>query len=169
MRQQIPPPAQLSTAADGRWEQRSDADAASVGLLRAAIVAFADRHGVDATTRADIALAASEALTNAVVHAFIGRPPGTLLAIAESCHDGLVVRIIDDGRGMFPRTDSPGLGLGLALMAELASDLDVRAGPGGQGTETCLTFRTARPAPQRATAGPVPARLHPPSAFAWTR
>ena len=64
------------TAADGHWEQRAEADPASLGLLRAGIVAFADRHGVDATTLAGIALAASEALTNAVVHAFVGRPQG---------------------------------------------------------------------------------------------
>ena len=138
-----PPDPKGAPTADGRWEQRADADPASVGLLRTGIVAFADRHGADRAARADIALAASEALTNAVVHAYIDRPSGTLLVIAECFDDGLVVRIIDDGSGMVERADSPGLGLGLRLMAQLTEDLDIRVGPDGRGTETCLTFAHA--------------------------
>ena len=127
----------------GRLEQRARALPENVGALRTRIVAFAARHGLDAATCDDIALATSEALSNAVIHAFVGRPPGTLRAIAETSGDGLTVHIIDDGRGMTPRADSPGAGFGVPIMTRLTSSLDIREGPNGRGTETRLTFEQA--------------------------
>jgi hypothetical protein len=43
---------------------------------------------------------------------------------AEAYHDNreLVVIITDEGSGMVPRTDSPGLGLGLPLITQLAEE-----------------------------------------------
>jgi serine/threonine-protein kinase RsbW len=126
--------------ADGRWEQRAGAFPESIAPLREAVVAFAALHGVGPSLRDDIALAVSEALTNAVVHGFVGGPVGTLWVIATTVGDALVVRVLDDGRGMIARTDSPGLGFGMSIMAALASDLDVRERPGGRGTEVRLAF-----------------------------
>lgn len=45
----------------------------------------------------------------------------------------------DEGSGMAPRLDSPGLGLGLPLIATVTDRLDVRAREGG-GTRLCVWF-----------------------------
>lgn len=55
---------------------------------------------------------------------------------------GLQVVIADEGRGMASRPDSPGLGLGLPLMASLTTALEVRPSPAG-GTEIWMTFANA--------------------------
>ena len=41
---------------------------------------------------------------------------------------------------MRPRSDSPGMGLGLHLIARLTSSLELGAGPRGRGTEVRLGF-----------------------------
>lgn len=46
----------------------------------------------------------------------------------------------DDGQGMAPRIDSPGLGLGLPLIAHLTAGFEIRPGMDGHGTEVCLVF-----------------------------
>ena len=88
-------------------------EASSVRTARAAVSQFAARCGVHA---ADVALCVSEAVTNAVVHAFRDREgrSGTIRVLAE-CTDGRMLRVSveDDGVGVSPRSDSPGLGLGL--------------------------------------------------------
>jgi serine/threonine-protein kinase RsbW/stage II sporulation protein AB (anti-sigma F factor) len=51
----------------------------------------------------------------------------------------LTVVVHDEGRGMLPRPDSPGLGLGLPLIATLAESLEL--GTDGGSTEVRMTFR----------------------------
>ena len=46
--------------------------------------------------------------------------------------------IADDGDGLVPRTDSPGLGLGLPIMAQLSDHFEIVSGP--DGTEIHLAF-----------------------------
>jgi anti-sigma regulatory factor (Ser/Thr protein kinase) len=125
---------------NGRWERLVLAVPKSVGILRTGIVAFAAEHGADAGQQGDVALAVSEAMSNAVIHGFIDSSPGELHVIAEHHPGRLVVRVIDDGCGLVPRADSPGLGLGAPLMARLASELVIGPGLDGTGTETRLTF-----------------------------
>jgi anti-sigma regulatory factor (Ser/Thr protein kinase) len=125
---------------DGRWEEHVLALAPSVAVVRKGIVAFAAEHGASRRAQADIALAVSEALTNAVVHAFVHQPAGTISVLAEAVVDALFVRITDDGSGMAPRADSPGMGLGLNLIARLTASVDYFPGPGGKGTEVRLFF-----------------------------
>ena len=45
----------------------------------------------------------------------------------------------DDGTGMVPRPDSPGLGLGMPLIATVSDRFDIRALQGG-GTRLCVWF-----------------------------
>ena len=111
-----------------------------MGVLRTGVVGFAARHGASRAAQIDIALAVSEALTNAVVHAFVLQPAGTMSLFAEAATDVLLVRITDDGSGMTPRADSPGMGVGLTLIARLASSVEFRPGPRGRGTELRLSF-----------------------------
>ena len=58
--------------------------------------------------------------------------PGTLDVSATVAGDELWVIITDIGLGLRPRPDSPGLGLGLAIIAQLADGVDlVRPAEGG--------------------------------------
>jgi anti-sigma regulatory factor (Ser/Thr protein kinase)/PAS domain-containing protein len=118
------------------------AEARSVAEIRSGVRAFATAHGAPDAVVADIALAVSEVVTNAVMHAFVGRELGTVTAEAMAGVDELTVVIADDGRGMQPRSDSPGLGLGLPLTAQLASNVDLRQSAAG-GAELSLTFAAA--------------------------
>ena len=108
--------------------------------MRKGIVDFAARHGASRDAQTDIALAVSEALTNAVVHAFVKQPAGTMGLLAEAAADALLIRITDDGSGMTARADSPGMGVGLNLIANLTSSIEFRPGLRGTGTELRLRF-----------------------------
>ncbi len=115
-----------------------------VARIRSEIGALGRRAGLDGDRLADVALAVSEACANAVVHAYADREPGVLRATADITSNGLEIVIADEGRGMAPRPDSPGLGLGLPLMASLTSALEVRVAEGG-GTEIWMVFVTRAP------------------------
>jgi serine/threonine-protein kinase RsbW len=88
----------------------------------------------------DIGLAVSEAVTNAVTHAYVDRPPGEVRIEVEIGDDQLELVVEDDGGGMLPRPDSPGLGLGLPLIATVTDRFDTRSQP-GEGTRVCMWFR----------------------------
>ena len=114
----------------------------NVAVVRRAVSEYARRAGLDRDAVADVALAVSEACANVVVHAYdaAGTPASTTLEVRAAVRDGgLTLVVCDHGHGMAPRTDSPGLGLGLPLMASLASSLELQETPGG-GTEVWMTF-----------------------------
>ena len=113
-----------------------------VSLARRAVAGIARDAGLDENLRAGIALAVSEACSNVAVHAYAGIEPGELHVRAEAVDGRLTVVVADRGRGMCPRSDSPGIGLGLPLMASLCSTLEVRERAGG-GTEICMVFESA--------------------------
>jgi len=79
-----------------------------------------------------VGVVVSEAVTNAVVHAYRDREqPGLVHVCASLDDDGIEVAVDDDGLGMRPRIDSPGVGLGLPLMGDLADRVEVSSrGPG---------------------------------------
>jgi serine/threonine-protein kinase RsbW len=54
--------------------------------------------------------------------------------------DILRVVVVDQGRGILPRADSPGLGLGLPLIATLAESLELGTGT-NEETEVRMSFR----------------------------
>jgi serine/threonine-protein kinase RsbW len=123
-------------AASGAWP----AIVASVVPARDEVVGFARRVGVSSRGLDDIKLATSEACTNAVLHAYEPDREGQTFAI--SCRKvaaEVVVEVCDHGRGLGPRRDSPGLGLGLALIAQLAEKLEILTPPGG-GTQLRMSF-----------------------------
>jgi anti-sigma regulatory factor (Ser/Thr protein kinase) len=102
------------------------------------MAAFALESGACDETAAGIAVSVSEAVTNAVLHAYDdGRRPGEVRADAWLEHaqgsSTLTVSVSDDGPGVRPRTDSPGLGLGLPLIAHFTTALDL-AGDGAGAT-----------------------------------
>ncbi len=79
-----------------------------------------------------LAIAVSEAVTNVVLHAYRDGTPGRVRIRAAVAGEVLTVSVQDDGVGMVPRPDTPGLGLGLPLIAQVADGFDVEsAAPGG--------------------------------------
>ena len=108
-----------------------------VGALRRDVAAFAQRCGMDEEAVNDVRLAVSEAATNAVVHGY-REGDGELQVRAEVLDDELVVVVRDAGTGLAPRPDSPGLGLGMPLMASVTSRFRVVSD--GPGTEIHMAF-----------------------------
>jgi serine/threonine-protein kinase RsbW/stage II sporulation protein AB (anti-sigma F factor) len=108
-----------------------------VGELRRAVGEIARRAGLPDSTVDAARLAASEAASNAVVHAYRDKP-GDLQLKARVEGDELHVVIADHGGGLAPRTDSPGLGLGLPIMAHISERFEIVSGP--EGTEIHLAF-----------------------------
>jgi serine/threonine-protein kinase RsbW len=86
-----------------------------------------------------VRLAVSEAVSNVIVHGYRGSASGAFTVAVEWEDDELKVTVRDEGCGMRPRMDSPGAGLGLPLIANLAETFSVSAPPEG-GTVVCMTF-----------------------------
>ena len=106
------------------WSQTAVPEA--VGLLRTAACNFASAAGIKDPPLADARIALSEALTNAVVHSYREVDTPGAVAVSATVDDGTLRLVItDDGCGFKPRHDSPGLGLGLAMIAALAASFDI--------------------------------------------
>jgi serine/threonine-protein kinase RsbW len=111
----------------------------NVAVARHAIGGFADVVQMPDQTLADVKLAVTEACTNVVVHAY---PNGDgPMGLRASVDEGILrVVVVDEGRGILPRADSPGLGLGLPLIATLAESLELGTGS-NEETEVRMSFR----------------------------
>lgn len=105
---------------------------------RDAIAEFAFAAGARGEQLDDIRLATSEALSNIVQHAYPERS-GQMYATARVAADELWVLISDDGCGLHAGRHSDGLGLGLALIAQVTDDFTV-LDRGSGGTELRLRF-----------------------------
>lgn len=87
----------------------------------------------------DICLSLSEAMTNVVHHAYVGQDAGPMNVRVEIGEHEIEMTVQDEGSGMVPRADSPGLGLGMPLIATIADRFDVRS-RGRGGTRLCMWF-----------------------------
>jgi anti-sigma regulatory factor (Ser/Thr protein kinase) len=115
----------------------------SVAVLRAQVTQFVSAAGVEEPQLAAVKLAVSEAVTNAVVHAYARSEQPGEVRVETFVENGTVHMIVsDDGGGMRPRPDSPGLGVGLPLIADSADTLQIGVSKRG-GTELRMTFRVA--------------------------
>lgn len=116
-------PAAQPSAPTG-FELSVPATAENVAVVRHAFGGLGDGLGLDEHLIADIKLAVTEACTNVVVHAY---PAGGGQMDISAEVDGSVLTIVvaDHGGGLLPRLDSPGLGLGLPLIATLATSLEL--------------------------------------------
>jgi serine/threonine-protein kinase RsbW/stage II sporulation protein AB (anti-sigma F factor) len=96
----------------------------SVTQARRAVRPLAVRAGADVHA---ISVCVSEAVANAVFHAYRDRAVGDVRIAAEVVDGQLEVRVEDDGMGIVPRPDSPGMGLGLPLIASWADHLEIES------------------------------------------
>jgi serine/threonine-protein kinase RsbW len=135
----------------------------SVARARNALTAFAEEAGADPRQLDAVRLAASEAVTNAVMHAYTQGQTGAVHVSASYVEDELWVLIADTGGGLRPRSNSPGLGLGLAVIAQLADEFQILS-RGSGGTELRLRFelrssnrRSEPPSPDSGQRRPAPA------------
>jgi serine/threonine-protein kinase RsbW/stage II sporulation protein AB (anti-sigma F factor) len=112
----------------------------TVTALRGDVAAFVSAAGIGEPLLSGVKLAVSEAVTNAVMHAYVDADqPGEVRLTASLASDRVHVTISDDGCGMVPRLDSPGLGVGLPFIANAADTLDIGHTDGG-GTELRMSF-----------------------------
>jgi anti-sigma regulatory factor (Ser/Thr protein kinase) len=94
--------------------------------------------GMDAEGVADVKLAVTEAATNAVMHAY-AEVTGELTVTAAVQGGELEIVIGDSGSGITERRDSPGLGVGLSVIATVAEQLRIVSS--ASGTQIHMSFR----------------------------
>ncbi len=106
---------------------------ASVTEARKGVAAYAEAAGAD---RSDVELAVAEAVTNAVVHAFVGRDNGVITVRAEL--DGpneLLVEVGDNGSGVATPSRSPRAGFGLPIIGAVTDSVEIHTGDRGTWLE----------------------------------
>ena len=131
----------LLGASDHSVSESYPAQPDAVPTARAQIGDFALAAGIGGEALHAIRLAVSEAVTNAVRHAYRGRA-GLVYVTAASVRGEFVVLVSDDGCGYQTPAETPGFGWGLAVIAD-ATDEFVITERGGGGTEVRMRFRVA--------------------------
>lgn len=115
------------------------ARAENIAIVRHAFGALGEAYALDEQTLSDIRLAVTEACTNVVVHAYPDGHEGAMEVLATLFGEELTVVVRDEGEGIGPRADSPGLGLGLPLIASLAESVQLGRDE-DERTEVRMTF-----------------------------
>ena len=97
--------------------------------------------GLDDETLGAIVLAVNEACANVCIHAY---PAGAGSMTVRMASNGrsISIEIEDGGRGIATGAASPGAGLGLLMIRELAAGCEIVSGPSG----TLVRLRFERPA-----------------------
>jgi serine/threonine-protein kinase RsbW len=130
-------PAEMETVSE-RVEIEIAAAAQGVPLVRHALRGLLSGLEAPDDVTADIALAVTEACTNAVVHAY-PEGDGTIHVTASHVDGVFAVIVRDHGCGMSARVDTPGLGVGLPVIAAIARSVEIGT-PAGGGTEVRMRF-----------------------------
>ena len=120
----------------------------SVGTARNAVASLARDLGASVD---DVKIAVSEAVANAVVHAYRDGASGEIRVVARHERGRLLVTVADDGIGMTPNPGNPGLRLGIPLITKLCKD--VRFTSSDDGTVVAMSFAT--PSSQEAVGQPI--------------
>ena len=128
------------------------ARAENIAIVRHVLGGLGEAYEMPEEKLSDIRLAVTEACANVVVHAYPDGREGQMEVVAAMQDETLTVLVRDWGCGIRPRPDSPGLGLGLSLIAALAES--VQLGHGGEKrTEVQMTFALEDTAGANAVAG----------------
>ena len=110
-------------------------------LGRLALSGITRMRPLDDETVNDLKLAVTEACSNSVRHAYRDGREGSVEIIYELHEDRLVIEVCDDGLGFAVREREPfdvshltEGGLGIAIIRELADELELGPRDGGQGS-----------------------------------
>ena len=113
------------------------------------------RLGVNGELLDDIAIALTEAVANAVRHAYRNGKADSFEVEITMQDTGIAVTVSDEGCGFLPNPDSEGIGMGLPLMYSLSDRVDIDGRP-GCGTVVRMWFGAGRgPRPQLHVPGKV--------------
>lgn len=125
------------------FEREFPAVASSLASIRAAVAEHAGIAGASMRLASCAVQAVHEAAANAVIHAYGGGDEEQVVGVAGTAEDGwLRFSVSDTGRGFRPSRTSPGYGLGLAIIAQLADELEIRDGAAG-GMTVLIAFEMA--------------------------
>ncbi len=126
---------------------------ASVPAARRAVCTVAEAGGASQDDLERIGLAVSEAVTNAIVHAYSGSTDGSVQLVAGIAEGELAVLVSDDGCGLGAAPQSPGLGLGMGVIEYSADSLTITTrSSGGTIVEMRFSLCERQPANARAAA-----------------
>lgn len=113
--------------------------------MRLALSGLSQSREFPDETLHDLKLAVTEACSNSVRHAYSDGRDGSVEVVYELHPDRLVVEVRDDGAGFSVREPGPDEeqsltegGLGIAIIRELADELELGPGDGGQGSRLRL-------------------------------
>lgn len=128
------------------------AKAEYISLVRLALSGLSQSRDLSDETLGDLKLAVTEACSNSVRHAYGDGGDGSVEVIYELHPDRLVVEVLDEGEGFSladrePATQAEALsegGLGIAIIRELADELELGPRDGRQGSRLRLVKFTQR-------------------------
>jgi len=107
---------------------------ANVALARITIAALASQLELTLNDLEEIKVATSEAVSNAIIHGYQGRPDGMVQMIGTLSEDTLIIEIIDEGIGIPDieqalqpaySTDPERMGLGFVFMQSFMDEVEV--------------------------------------------
>ena len=117
-------------------------------LARLAATGVGRSAGASEETIADLKLAVTEAVANAVRHAYPSDSPGRVSVELSADGGRLEIAVSDDGRGLGDAeltSDGPSepgeSGMGLSIIRAIADEVEVGAVPDGRGTRVRFACR----------------------------
>jgi len=134
------------SAADARTVRLTiPAKAEYISLVRLALSGLSQTQQLSDDTLGDLKLAVTEACSNSVRHAYTDDGAGSVEIVYELHPDRLIVEVSDNGGG-FTVAETEGMndgaltegGLGIAIIRELADELELGPGKDGQGSRLRL-------------------------------
>jgi serine/threonine-protein kinase RsbW len=122
-----------------------------IALARLALTGLAELASVPDEMLADLKLALTEAVSNSIRHAYDGRE-GQVEIAYELSGSALGIEVVDDGAGFDPARP-PALegeelsegGLGIAIIRNIADELEIQSEPGSRGSRLRFVKRLHRP------------------------
>ena len=128
-------------------QMRFPSKAANIGFARTAIALFASQLDFTLDELDEIKIAASEAVSNAVIHGYKERE-GEIAVVCCLYEDFLEIIVKDEGQGIadvskalepaFTTEPEERMGLGLVFIKEYMDDLIIESAP-GKGTSLTMT------------------------------
>ena len=135
------PPASAANGGAPTVRLTIPAKAEYITLVRLALSGISQSRELSDEALGDLKLAVTEACSNSIRHAYTDGREGSVEVVYELHPDRLVVEVCDDGPGFSVPEPAvigeDGLnegGLGIAIIRELADELELGPGDGGQGS-----------------------------------